>query len=142
MYDQLEAKVNEITASGSLDSRRQVSYQTFLFTIMLVILMEMPIKQLILTMMLRSHRCTKIDPEVRLQKLHAFINPVQQAWKNPEMDQAIDSFSGFCDLLGLSKVRDYLVSRRVQEIQQWGLYQLDAEGQLIQKQLDERTKVY
>jgi exportin-5 len=58
------------------------------------------------------------------------------------MDQAIESFGGFCDLLGLSKVRDYLVSRRVHEIQEWGLYQLDAEGQAIQKELDERVKVH
>jgi exportin-5 len=34
VYDQLEAKVNEIISSGSLDSKRQVAYQTFLFTIM------------------------------------------------------------------------------------------------------------
>lgn len=43
--------------------------------------------------------------------------------------------------MGLGKVRDYLVSRRVHEIQEWGLYQLDAEGQAIQKELDERVKV-
>ena len=88
-----------------------------------------------------SHRASKIDPEIRLQKLHAFINPVQQLWQNREMDEAISSFNGFCDLLGLNKVRDYLVSRHVHEIQEWGLYQLDAEGQALQKELDERLKV-
>lgn len=34
VYDQLEAKVNEIISSGTLDTKRQTSYQTFLFTIM------------------------------------------------------------------------------------------------------------
>lgn len=34
VYDQLEAKVNEIISSGTLDRKRQISYQTFLFTIM------------------------------------------------------------------------------------------------------------
>jgi exportin-5 len=34
VYDQLEAKVNEIISSGSLEPKRQVAYQTFLFTIM------------------------------------------------------------------------------------------------------------
>jgi exportin-5 len=120
VYDQLEAKVNEIISSGTLDTKRQTSYQTFLFTIV--------------------HRATKIDDDTRLQKLHGFINPVQHLWKNPEMNQAITSFNGFCDLLGLSRVRDYLVSRRVHEIQEWGLYQLDAEGQSIQKDLDNRVK--
>jgi exportin-5 len=91
--------------------------------------------------MFSSHRATKIDPEGRLQKLRAFITPVEQLWQNSEMDAAISSFGGFCELLGLSKVRDYLVSRRVHEIQDWGLYQLDSEGQGIQKELDDRVKV-
>jgi exportin-5 len=91
--------------------------------------------------MFSSHRATKIGPEGRLQKLRAFITPVEQLWRNSEMDAAISSFGGFCELLGLSKVRDYLVSRRVHEIQDWGLYQLDSEGQGIQKELDDRVKV-
>jgi exportin-5 len=88
-----------------------------------------------------SHRATKIDTDVRLQKLHGFINPVQQLWQNPKMDEAISSFSGFCELLGLSQVRDYLVTRHVHEIDDWGLYQLDAQGQAMQKDLEERLKV-
>jgi exportin-5 len=56
------------------------------------------------------------------------------------MDEALSSFGGFCDLLGLSKVRDYLVSRRVHEIQEWGQYKLDAEGQALQAELEERLK--
>jgi exportin-5 len=120
VYDQLEAKVNEIISSGTLDTKRQTSYQTFLFTII--------------------HRTTKIDDESRLQKLHRFIDPVQLLWQNQEMNQAIASFSGFCELLGLSRVRNYLVSRRVHEIRDWGSYQLDAEGQSIQRELDDRAK--
>lgn len=56
------------------------------------------------------------------------------------MDQALASFGGFSDLLGLGKVRDYLVSRRVHEIEEWGLYQLDEVGQSIQKELEDRLK--
>jgi exportin-5 len=56
------------------------------------------------------------------------------------MDEALSTFGGFCDLLGLSKVRDYLVSRRVHEIQEWGQYRLDAEGQALQAELEERLK--
>jgi exportin-5 len=55
--------------------------------------------------------------------------------------EAISSFEGFCELLGLSKVRNYLVSRQVHQIQDWGLYKLDDEGQAIQKELDDRVKV-
>ncbi|KAF4632023.1 hypothetical protein G7Y89_g6104 [Cudoniella acicularis] len=120
VYDQLEAKVNEIIASGRLETKRQTSYQTFLFTII--------------------HRATNIDPELRLQKLQGFIHPVQQLWQNNELEQSISSFPGFCDLLGLSKVRDFLVSRRVHEIDNWALYQLDVEGQTLQAELEERLK--
>jgi exportin-5 len=76
-----------------------------------------------------------------LQKLHGFINPVQHLWQNSKMDEAISSFGGFCELLGLSQIRNYLVSRHVHEIDDWGLYQLDAEGQAMQKDLEERLKV-
>ena len=76
-----------------------------------------------------------------MQKLHGFINPVQQLWQNPEMDRAISSFGGFCDLLGLSNVRNYIVDRRVHVIEDWGKYQLDTEGQSLQKELEERLKV-
>ncbi|TAQ84731.1 hypothetical protein B7494_g6960 [Chlorociboria aeruginascens] len=83
VYDQLEAKVNEIISSGTLDMKRQVSYETFLFTII--------------------HRTTKIDREIKLNKLNAFILPVLQSWQNRELESVISSFSGFCDLLGLNK---------------------------------------
>jgi exportin-5 len=34
-----------------------------------------------------------------------------------------------------------LVTRHVHEIDDWGLYQLDAQGQAMQKDLEERLKV-
>lgn len=82
-----------------------------------------------------------MDPDSQLQKLRTFIGPVRQLWQDPEMGEAISSFSGFCELIGLNKVSGYLVSRRAHEIQDWSLHQLDAEGQAIQKELDERVRV-
>ena len=43
--------------------------------------------------------------------------------------------------MGLNKVRDYLVTCQVHDIQEWGLYQLDTEGQSLQKELEEKLKV-
>ena len=37
VYDQLQAKVDEIISTRNLDKKRQTSYQTFLFTIMYVV---------------------------------------------------------------------------------------------------------
>ncbi|KAF7876418.1 hypothetical protein EAF04_001510 [Stromatinia cepivora] len=120
VYDQLEAKVNEIISTRNLDKKRQTSYQTFLFTII--------------------HRNSKIDPEIRLQKLKGFLTPVQTSWQDPEMNKAIEGFTGFCNLLSLNRVRDFLVTRRVHEIQDWSAYQLDSEAQSIQKDMEERLK--
>ncbi|KAG9242792.1 armadillo-type protein [Calycina marina] len=120
VYPQLEEKVHDIISSGTVDAKRQVSYQMFIFTII--------------------HRTTKIEPDARLQKLREFIVPVTQIWQNRELDGALSSFGGFFELLGLSKVRDYLVSRNVNSIADWGSYALDDEGQAMQKELDERVK--
>jgi len=76
-----------------------------------------------------------------MQKLEAFIAPVKEMWKNTELDEALSSFSGFCNLLGIGKVRDYLVAHRVHEIADWSTLPLDAEGQVMQTELDERVKV-
>lgn len=126
-------------SAGTLDIKRQTAYQTFLFTIMYEFLPEA--YSFLFMLMLCSHRTTKIDDEIRLQKLSGFVNPVQNLWQNPGMIQALSSYSGFCELLGLSRVKDYLISRPVHEVADWGLYQLDAEGQKIQQELDDRVKV-
>lgn len=76
-----------------------------------------------------------------MQRLEAFIAPVKQLWQNPELDEALSSFSGFCDLLGIGKVRNYLISRRVHEVSDWSTMPLDDEGQSIQAELNERVKV-
>ncbi|KAF7943458.1 hypothetical protein EAE96_011384 [Botrytis aclada] len=120
VYDQLQAKVDEIISTRNLDKKRQTSYQTFLFTII--------------------HRNSKIDPEIRLQKLQGFLTPVQASWQDSEMNHAVEGFSGFCNLLGLNRVRDFLVTRRVHEIQDWSTLQLDSEAQSIQKDMEERLK--
>jgi exportin-5 len=76
-----------------------------------------------------------------MQRLEAFIAPVKQLWQNPELDGALSSFNGFCELLGIGKVRNYLVSRRVHEVSDWSTMQLDDEGQAMQAELNERVKV-
>lgn len=90
---------------------------------------------------IHSHRASNIDPDARLQKLRGFVTPVQQLWQNSEMSGSISSFGGFCEMLGMTKVRGYLVSRQVNQISDWGSFKLDEEGQAIQRELDERVRV-
>ncbi|KAK4156421.1 armadillo-type protein [Chaetomidium leptoderma] len=118
VYDQLEAKVQEMIASGTLDEKRQVAYQSFLFIII--------------------HRATRIDPAVRLSKLTAFIEPVKDQWKNESLKQALGSYNGFCELLGLDKVQKYVIQRGIHNIADWGSTSLDAEGLALQAELEQR----
>lgn len=120
IYDDLEAKINSIIGSGEVDERQQLSYRTFLFCII--------------------HRAKGIDRDVRIARLRAFIDPVTQLWQNPALSSALQSFNGFMEILGMGKVNDYLVSRQVHNIENWGSFVLDAEGLAIQTELQERIK--
>lgn len=121
VYDQLEARVREIIQSGGADFKRQDAYETFLFSIV--------------------HRATKISPEVRLQKLREFLEPLKKQWESPELASALSSFPGFCERMGLTRIQAYLTTRRAHEIEEWNLYQLDAEPKEIQKDLEDRLRV-
>ncbi|KAL2268140.1 hypothetical protein VTJ83DRAFT_2986 [Remersonia thermophila] len=118
VYEQLEAKVQELITSGTLDEKRQVAYQSFLFIII--------------------HRATRIDPGLRLTKLSAFVEPVKDQWRNESLKQALSSYGGFCELVGLDKAQKYLAQRRIHEIADWGSAELDAEGLALQAELEQR----
>ncbi|KAK0669753.1 putative importin beta-related nuclear transport receptor [Cercophora samala] len=118
VYDQLEAKIKEMISSGTLDEKRQIAYQSFLFIII--------------------HRSTRIDPSVRLQRLSSFIEPVKNQWKDESLKQALGSYDGFCQLLGLDKAQRYLAQRRIHEVADWGAADLDAEGLALQAELEQR----
>ncbi|KAL0939459.1 nuclear import and export protein [Colletotrichum truncatum] len=121
VYDQIEAKVNDMISSGSLDEKRQIAYQSFLFIII--------------------HRATNIDPAKQLKRLQDFIKPVTALWQNQEMKSALASYSGFCELMALDKAKRYLISHRVSEVKDWGSCELDAEGLALQNELEERQKL-
>ncbi|KAK4159636.1 putative importin beta-related nuclear transport receptor [Cladorrhinum sp. PSN259] len=118
VYDQLESKVKDMIASGTLDEKRQIAYQSFLFIII--------------------HRATGIDQATRLSRLAAFIDPVKSQWNDGSLKQALGSYDGFCQLLGLDKAQSYLAQRRIHEISDWGAVELDAEGLALQAELDQR----
>ncbi|KAI2622669.1 ARM repeat-containing protein [Hypomontagnella submonticulosa] len=121
VYDQIEAKVNEMIASGTLDEKRQITYQTFLFTIV--------------------HRSTRLDLSTKAQKLRGFIDPVVAQWQNDRLKHALSSYPNFCELMALDKVQDYLARKQMQNIPDWGSVELDAEGQALQAELEERQTV-
>lgn len=76
-----------------------------------------------------------------MQKLKAFIEPLETAWQDTQLNEAMASSEGFCTLLSLDKVRRYLISREVHKVQDWSKHALDDEGQALQRAMDETTKV-
>ncbi|KAK0750412.1 armadillo-type protein [Schizothecium vesticola] len=118
VYDQLETKVKEMIASGTLDEKRQIAYQSFLFIII--------------------HRAARIDPGTRLSRLTAFIDPIKDSWRDESLKQGLASFDNFCQLLCLDRAQKYLAQRRFHEISDWGAVELDAEGLEIRNELEQR----
>lgn len=121
VYDQIAAKVNEMIASGTLDEKRQISYQTFLFTIV--------------------HRCSRLDKATKIQKLQGFVEPIKAQWQNENLKAALSTYGGFCEMLALDKAQAYLARKRVHEVADWGAMPLDDEGKALQAELEERQAV-
>ncbi|KAM0322420.1 hypothetical protein ACHAQA_009487 [Verticillium albo-atrum] len=121
VYDQVETRVRDMVASGTLDEKRQIAYQTFLFIIV--------------------HRASNIDPQVQMQRLEGFIEPIKAQWQNTELKQALSSYSGFCELMALDKAKNYLRNHGAHNVSDWGACELDAEGLALQAELEERQKM-
>lgn len=121
VFDNLERKIQQMSASGTLDERRLVNYKSFLFIII--------------------HRASSLDQDSRLQRLKQFVEPVQAQWRDEGMKRALETFEGFCEMICLDKAQQYLVARRVDQIADWGSVELDAEGAALQAQMEERQQV-
>lgn len=121
VYDQLRSKINEIVAGDGVDDRTKIAFHTFLFTI--------------------NHRTKNISPEVRKERLESYIIPVKQGWVEPNITESLQTFQGFCGLLGLDRVQEYLTVRRVHQIPDFSKHPLDSEGQTLQNDLTEKFKL-
>ncbi|TGJ84001.1 hypothetical protein E0Z10_g4782 [Xylaria hypoxylon] len=118
VYDQIAAKVNEMVASGTLDEKRQITYQTFLFTII--------------------HRSRRLDQNTKVQKLQGFLDPIRTQWQDPRLKQSLSSHASFFELMGLDKAQGYVLRKGMHEIQDWGSVELDEEGKALQTELEAR----
>jgi len=57
------------------------------------------------------------------------------------MKQSLSSFQGYCELLALDRAQQYLASRAVHQVADWGAVELDAEGLALQAELEGRNKL-
>jgi exportin-5 len=121
VYDQIASQVNDMISSGTLDEKRQVTYQTFLFTII--------------------HRSDRVDVPEKVHRLQPFIEPVKKQWTHDNLKESLSTYDGFCQMLGLDKAQDYLARKQVHLAKDWGSVSLDEEGVELQKVLEERQTV-
>jgi exportin-5 len=118
-YDQLQAKIREISASRDLGEKAQA---------------ELPA-----TLLIIMQRAKNIDPSLRRQRLVSFVDPVSEAWKSPQLSQNLSTIENFARFMAFDKVVQYLRSRNANQIPDWAATALDATGVAIR---DEGTERY
>jgi exportin-5 len=119
VYSDLETRVNSMMSAEGADERTKWGLQAFLFIIV--------------------HRASAVDSQARLDRLQQIIQPVVDIWQDPQLTEALSTFSGFCSVVGLEGLPDYLSTQRYASVQDWPSQPLDQEGKA--RQTDVQMKV-
>ncbi|KAI4849421.1 hypothetical protein E4T44_03358, partial [Aureobasidium sp. EXF-8845] len=119
VYSDLEARVNSMMSAEDADERTRWGLQAFLFIIV--------------------HRASAVDSQARLTRLQQIIQPVIETWQDPQLTEALSTFSGFCSVIGLEGLPEYLSKQRFASVQDWPSQPLDQEGKA--RQTDVQMKV-
>jgi len=82
-----------------------------------------------------------MDETQREARLEEFIQPVIERWQDPVLTASLSTFTGFCELLGLSNLQSYLLSRRVNEIEDWAATPLDEGGKALKSAIEAAQNV-
>ncbi|KAL6705333.1 karyopherin [Coniothyrium glycines] len=120
VYDQLEAKVNEMINDPTTDERQRMAYSAFLFIII--------------------HRCTTLDRGTQEARMRQMLDRVKDAWRNQDFTQAISSFPSFCGVLGMGQLPEFLSANNFRGIQDWSDQALPSDGQALQASILERSQ--
>lgn len=80
-------------------------------------------------------RASNIDPNLRQQRLGAFLEPIREAWQDEAFRQTSSSFDGFCRLLGLENVGSYMQAKQAYKFADWSEVILDEEGKAVQEEM-------
>ena len=120
VYEQLEAKVNEMINDPTTDERQRMAYSAFLFIII--------------------HRCSALDRTTQEERMRQMLNRVKEAWRNDEFTQAISSFQSFCTVLGMGQLPEFLSANNFRGVHDWSEQQLPSDGQALQASILERSQ--
>ena len=90
----------------------------------------------IAVLMLIVQRASKLEDRERVERLEAYANSAVSKWKDPSLSRSLQSFDGFCDLLGLSQFSQYFLQRKAAQISDWSEIPLDEEGLALKARVD------
>ncbi len=69
------------------------------------------------------------------------MQPMMAQWQNDNLSRSLSSFDGFCDLVGLEGIQQYVAVRGLHQIQDWSAHPLDEEGKLLQLHMQKSLEV-
>lgn len=121
VYENLEAKINEMIADPTTDDRQRMAYSAFLFIII--------------------HRCSTLDRDSQENRMRQLLIQVKDAWQNSEFTNSVASFQGFCGTLGMAQLPEFLSSNNFRGVQDWAEQPLGNEGQALQANILEQSQV-
>ncbi|KAK0857167.1 karyopherin [Friedmanniomyces endolithicus] len=119
VYNELEPRVAELVQAHNDDQRLVWGYRSFLFMII--------------------HRAKGLDRETRMARLQQMLEPVYEAWQDPDLTRSAGSLQTFCDSLALGDLGDFYKAYRFDQIQDWSAHQLDEAGQARQQMVKDRS---
>ena len=76
-----------------------------------------------------------------MSRLIPAVRSIEESWQDPELNKALDSFEGFCDLVGVNKAQEYLLSRQANRIEDWSSSMLDQQGKAAQAEMNRNSEV-
>jgi len=88
-----------------------------------------------------SQRADEIDDDLRCSKLRSLLQPVLDAWHDPNLGGHLTSFASFLELLGIDKFPEYFLSKEAWKIEDWSRLPLDTVGQSLRDEVSPRNDV-
>lgn len=80
----------------------------------------------------QRHRATNYNEQQREMRLEQTLQPIMSQWRKENLSRSLSSFDGFCELVGLGGIQNYIGVRSLHRIENWSAHQLDEEGRLHQ----------
>lgn len=74
-------------------------------------------------------------------RLEQTLQPIMSQWQSENLSRSLSSFDGFCELVGLGGIQNYVAVRTLHQIQNWSAHPLDEEGKLHQLHMQKCIEV-